>query len=170
MDAPFLFMQPIKINVEVDLGHLLAVTRYAERNRPLLLQTAANRYLRYLEQRYLRLGPPLKDSTIASKKSRGSDTPEAVMRESDHTRSQLSTKVVKQQIFVGYVRNSKVNRPSKKIGTTFALVKMHRTVHAGGLNPARPIVVQPSEGVKKRMVEDIKNDYNKLIRRFRRRK
>lgn len=169
MDAPFLFlMQPIKINVEVDLGHLLAVTRYAEKNRPVLLRTAANRYLRYLEQRYLRLGPPLRPSTVASKKSRGSDTPSAVMRESDHTRTQLSTKVVGQQIFVGYVRNSAVNRPSSKIKSTFVLVKLHRTPHAS--NPARPIIVQPSDGIKRRMVDDIKNDYNKLIRRFRRRK
>lgn len=155
------FMTKIRLNVTTDIRSLINIQRYAEKNRPLIVRTAANRYLQFLRNRYISLSAgsssqwmPLALSTVLRKIRRGiADDPTAILREYDVLLNSLNLKVNGQITYVGYTSDKKHPRgPS-----VFFLVIIHA-------DTGRRIIVLPSESVKKRMVDDIRKDYNKIVR------
>lgn len=146
------------------------VNRFQERNRPTLIETAAYRYLKYLRNRYIALSsrgstwPPLKQVTIYSKTQRGiADKPEWRLREYDILLNAMDIKVIAKRTYVGFVRNRRHPRGA----TIFELVRKHST--GEGKLPVREVLGLPSRQTAKRMAQDVRDQYNRIIRRNRRR-
>lgn len=159
-------MVSIKLNVTADIGQLIRVNRYAKQNQAKLLDIAANRYLRFLRNRYRALAagggdwPELAESTVTSKFARGvAEDPEAILREYDVLLNSLDKKVVGGKTFVGYVKDRKHPRGN----SVFRLVVIHASQR-------RKIIVLPGSAVRRKMIEDIKKEYAKAARQERRKK
>ncbi len=161
-------MAKLKINVVVNLKPLLNVQRYAAKNKPVLLNTAANRYLQYLRNRYLSLSAgsgewlPLQYETVKRKERRGiADNPTHILREYDAILSSLNILIKDKQTYVGFVRDKRHPRGLR----VFQLVR----IHAEGLRglPKRNAIGIPPQRTLKQMVDDIRVIYNKIIRRER---
>lgn len=154
------------INIVIDLRPLLDVTRYATKNRPTLLKVAGKRYVSYLRNRYFAMAsgggdwPPLQESTIVRKERRGwANDPDAILRETDTLIDSIGTRTRGQYVYVGFVRNSGHPRgPS-----VLELARIHQEGTA--TIPFRQIIVEPNSRTKRQMVEDIKKEYNKIIKR-----
>lgn len=162
-------MTRLVINVTADLKPLLNVHRYAEKNKPIVLLTAAQRYLRFLQRRFISLSagggewPELKQSTIERKERRGvSGNSEAILRESDELLQGLGLKFVHDTYHVGYVQNKQHWRAR---GTIF-LARIH--TKGLGIVPVRRVIGRPSNTVRRGMTTDIRREYQKIIRRARR--
>lgn len=163
-------MAKIRLNVVVDLANALNIKRYSQNNKPKLVETAANRYLQYSRNRYISLSagggewPGLKLTTVARKIRRGiADDPTAILRESDTILNELQVKIIGKVTYVGIFSNRM--HPRGPAITKLALIHTVGTI----LIDARPIVVSPPNQVRKRMVDDIRTTYNKLIRQQRKR-
>lgn len=164
-------MASIKLNMIADFKPLMSVDRFQKQNQPVLLQTAVQRYVQFLRNRYISLSagggewPELADSTVASKTSRGiAENPEAILRESDTMLASLSYKKVGNQIFVGIVNDDDHPRAE----SVKFLAKIHTRGSPKKKLPARVVVSGPDNRTRKRMVKDIRDQYNKLIRQNRR--
>lgn len=163
----------IKINVTADLSPALNPLRYLDKNRPIILKTAAERYLRYLKERFIRLSrgggewSPLEESTIASKKSRGSPTPRTILREFSDLFNSMGMRIGRNTWYVGFVTNFGISRPSDRASGTISLAKLH--TKGGGRNKIRRVIGLPSEHVRRAMLEDIRKEYKKIQDRFRKR-
>lgn len=167
----FIIMVQIKVNVIADLSKVLTVSRFSKNNQPILLQTAANRYLQFLKKRFIRLSagggewPKLKKVTRDSKRKRGAPNPRAILREFDELLSALSSKILGKKIFVGYVRNRKHTRAK----SVFHLAKVHTKGIPSKSGPVvRKVVGLPDTKTRNQMTIDIRNTYNRLIRSRRR--
>lgn len=165
----FIIMVQIKVNVIADLSKVLTVSRFSKNNQPILLQTAANRYLQFLKKRFIRLSagggewPKLKRITVLRKRRRGvADNPRAILREYDALLSALQSKILGKKVFVGFTRNR--SHPRGK--SVFFLAKIHtrgsRTI------PSRRVVGLPDTKTRNQMTIDIRNTYNRVIRSRRR--
>lgn len=166
----------LKINVVLDLKELLLVDRYSKKNQPELLNQAGNRYLQFLRNSYIAKSSgrgawsPLSEKTIERKEQRGiADSPHWILREYDHLLYSLDIKQKGKELFVGYVRDR--THLSGRI-TIHKLVKIHSLGAKKGKwkLPARPIIVLPNNSLRKKMVEDVKKVYQKVIRANRRKK
>lgn len=165
------YMAQIAINVVVDLSPFMNVVRYAEKNQPQLIETAARRLLRYQQQRFLRFSrgggtwKGLSDDTLRIKAARGeASNPNLILREKEELRHSMGMKLVRKTYHVGFVQNQGHWRAK---GTIF-LAKIH---HEGaGHNPERPVIGYPATHVKQAMVQDIKQKYRQLIARNRKKK
>lgn len=166
-------MSILRINVVADLSQMINLRRYTNEHKDILLRVAAQTYLNFLRQSYLvRSGggkgwASLKKSTIRSKRSRGiAENPSAIMRESDLLYTMLDKQVTPTKVFVGYIRNRSHSRGSK---TVFELVKIHATGAAKNLS-VRSIIELPDGRTRNRMINDIKQEYDKILRANQRRR
>lgn len=162
-------MAGIRVNVIADVSQLLNVSRFAKTNQPILLNTAAIRYLQFQRKRFLALSagggewPKLKRSTIKRKARRGiADNPRAILREYDALLSGLGFKTIGKKIFVGFTRN----RPHPRGKSVFQIAKIH--TKGLGVVPVRRVVGLPDSGLRIKMIDDIRTTYNKIIRANRR--
>lgn len=163
-------MVGIKVNVIADVSQLLKIDRFSKNNQPILLNTAAIRYLQFQRKRYLALSagggewPKLKKVTIQRKKRRGiAENPRAILREYDTLISSLGFKTIGRKIFVGFTRN----RPHPRGKSVFQIAKIH--TKGLGRVPVRRVVGLPDKALRIKMVDDIRTTYNKIIRANRRR-
>lgn len=154
------------INIVIDLRPLLEVTRYAVKNRPTLLKVAADRYVSYLRNRYFAMSsgggdwPPLQESTIIRKERRGwASDPDAILRETDTLIDSIGSRTRGQYVYVGFVRNS--GHPRAPSILELARIQQEGTATI----PFRPIIVPPNSRTRRQMVEAIKKEYNKIIKR-----
>lgn len=160
-------MVKIRLNVIADLSRVLNVSRYSKSNQLTLLQTAASRYLQYLKNRFIRLSagggewPKLKRITIQSKKKRGASNPRAILREFNELFGAIKARRLGSKIYAGYVRNE----PHTRSKSVFFLAKVHTkgTPSKSG-RIVRKVVGLPDTKTRKKMVEDIRNTYNRIIR------
>ena len=162
-------MAILTINIIVDLKQVLNIDKFSTRNRPLLLVKAAERYVQFLQDRYITyaLGggtwPPLKEETIKRKERRGvASDPTAILLESEDLFNNIKVRRRGNTLYVGYVRNvAHFRHPS---------VTRLVTIHAKGQgrNPVRRIMALPDDATRKQMVEDIRRAYNAEIQRNKR--
>ena len=155
----------LKLNVRLDLSRLLNVDRYQKSNQPKLLDIAADRYLRYLRNRYISLSagggewPDLTDSTIKSKAWRGiADNPSAILREYDLLLNSMGKVIRGKEIYVGYTSN----RQHPRGISIFQLVRIHSK--GEGRVPKRRVIGLPNQQTLKNMVNDVRSRYNRIIR------
>lgn len=163
----------VTLNVSLDVSQLLNVDRYQKQNQPLLLRTAVQRYHKWLRNRYISLAagsgrwPKLQLSTIQRKKRRAkkeagiTGKPHWILREYNVLLRALNYTVRNKQWLVGFTKN--VRHPRGR--TVFQLVRIH-SKGVGGL-PVRRIIDLPTNSVRKQMLEDIKKEYNKELRKRR---
>lgn len=168
----FIRMATIKLNLIADMKPLMSVDRFQKQNQPTLLQTAVQRYVQFLRNRYISLSagggewPQLADSTVASKESRGiAENPEAILRESDTMLEALSYRKIGNKLFVGIVHDEDHPRAE----SVKFLAKIHTAGSPKRKLPKRIVVSGPDNRTRKGMVKDIRDQYNKLIRQNRRR-
>jgi hypothetical protein len=166
-------MAQIAINVVADLSPFMNVVRYAEKNQPQLIETAARRLLRYQQERFLRLSrgggewQKLSDITMRIKAAREyASDPNLILREKDELRHGLGMKLVGKTYFVGYVQNLEHWR----YGGTVSLAKLHHFGVPRNNLPARRVIGRPSDHVKKQMTQDIKKKYQQIISRNKKKK
>lgn len=166
----------VKINVNLNLSQLMNVDRFQKRNQPILISTAADRYYKFLRNRFIALSSRgskdgsrgwkiLDPVTVKSKEYRGiADNPDWILREYDVLLNAMGTKTTGKKTFVGFVRNRK--HPRGKM--VFQLVR----IHGRGENnlPIRQMVALPSRSVAKKMAQDVRDQYNRVIRKNRRSK
>lgn len=159
-------MSTLRLFVDANLSQYIKVNRYAQNNQPLLLRTAAQRYVQFLQRRYIALAsgqgawPKLKRSTVLRKIRRGiADNPRFILREYNVLMNEIGLAIRGKQILVGYNRNRSHPRGSN----VFFLVQLH--ANGNSRLPKRQIVVYPDRATEKRMVEDIKDSYNRQIRK-----
>jgi len=160
----------ITINIIIDLKELMNINRYTEKNRTVLLDTAANRYLKYLKTRFISFSAgrgdwdPLKPDTIRIKTKRGvRGNPSWILRESDTLLNSLGIKKETGRIRVGLTRYRAHPRFN---GTSIMLRKIHQ--YGDGVVPQRIIVPVIASNTRRQIVDDIKKEYNKIIRANRR--
>lgn len=167
-----IFNMKLTINVAIDISPLMNVNRYVKKNQSTLLKTAANRYLTYLRNRYISLSsgsgewPPLAESTIKRKKRRiqqgyGTANPESILRETDTMLDTLGIRTRGKYVYVGYVRE----KPHPRGPSVNQLVNIH--ANGGVYLPSRNAMASPNNSTRIRMVEDIRDQYNKVIRQNR---
>jgi len=161
----------IKLNVNIDLSKVMNIKRFEQKNQPLLLSTAAARYEQFLRNRFIRNSRgggqwvSLAASTIKRKEQRGiADRPELILRESDLMLDSIGTKVVSGTTFVGFVRDRAHTRKIRLL----RLVRIHTI--GGPKLPSRKVVDYPDSNTRMKMVDDIKDQYNKQLRKNRRNK
>lgn len=168
----------LKLNVVVDLAPLLNVKRYSDANRPVLLEVAATRYLKFLKKRHYAGGgwARLKEVTIELKKWRqlkyGTPAnPNWVLRETNTLVKNLEKKATKDGYEVGHVVDrvhpstpDRIAKQGRRLRIS-RLVRIH-TLGEGGLTP-RKVIDPPNAELRKRMVEDVRTAYDKIIRRYR---
>lgn len=162
-------MTNLTINAVINLKPLLNVNRFQEQNRPTLLKVAGNRYLKFQRSRFIANASgggswaALARSTIQAKTRRGiAADPEWILREYDVLLNELAIKVQGKQLLVGYVRNR--SHPSGK--SVYFLVRVH--TRGTSRIPSRKVISEPTQTVLRGMVQDIRDEYNKVIRRERR--
>lgn len=162
----------MQVFVEFNLAEAFHLARYTERNRKVLTETAALRFYKYIRGRYLSLSggrgewPPLADSTIKKKEQRAlSNNPSAILRETDTLLGSLDVVFKSGTWLVGYVHDGPHNDSRKSIEEI-------AVYHNQGTDtmPQRPVLALPSSRVQRQMVEDVRNQYNKEIRRVRRKR
>lgn len=163
-------MSSVRINLVADLSRVMNVGRYSNRNKPVLLRTAANRYLQYSRKRFIALSAgggewrKLKRVTVLRKLQRGvADNPRAILREYDILLGAIDSKEVGDKIYIGIVRN----RSHPRGGTIIKIAKIH--TKGNSRLPARRVISGPNTSTLKKMVVDVRDSYNLLIRRQNRR-
>lgn len=168
----------LKLNVVVDLAPLLNVKRYSDANRPVLLEVAADRYLKFLKRRHYSGANwvPLTSETIRRKRFRqlkyGTPAnPEWVLRETNTLVENLEIKATKHGYDVGHVVDrihpstpDRVKKNGRRIRIS-RLVRMHTT--GDGNFPPRPVIEEPNAETRRGMVADVREAYKKVIRRYR---
>lgn len=164
-------MTRIVLSVTANLSPFLNVVRYAEKNRPELLETAAKRLLKYQRERFLRLSrgggewSPLKSETIKRKKRRGvSKNPSLILREKGELLAAMGMKISNNRYLVGFVQNRSHWRAK---GTTFLALVHH---FGKGRVSQRRVIGIADPHIKKRMVEDVKMKFRRVIAAQRRKK
>lgn len=162
-------MTTIRLNVITTIRPVINVNRYAEQNKPIILNTAARRLSRWQQNRFISFSAgggdwaKLAASTILRKTRRGvASNPEWILREYDELFTSFGFRNINGALVVGITNNKSHPRGS----TTFVIAR----VHQGGLGrvPVRRIVILPPKGILKQMNSDIRAEYNKIIRRNRR--
>lgn len=169
---------PIIINVKVDLKSLLSIQRYSKENRAVLSEVAANRYVKFLKNRFLGMSNAawvrLKNVTIQRKTRRQraygtKANPEAVLRETNTLITQLNKKNTKEGYIVGYVKD--IIHPGTPDRKKRIRISRLVRIHSDGQNlPIRKIIVPPNEDTRKQMAEDIRSEYTAIIAKYRSRK
>ena len=166
--------------VHWDLSPFLNVKRFAQKNRPTLLKVAAERYAKYLKNRYIQMAAgrgdwlPLTERTIENKTRRsaipdGAKNPYWILRETDDLMLSIKARQRNQSYVVGYVENRlhKKLTPDDRDITLLELIKIHQGITPQPRTPVRPIIVLPDRRTNRKMVEDVRDEYNKVIRRNR---
>lgn len=158
----------LTLNVRLNLQSLMNVDRFQKKNQSALISVAAQRYFKYLRNRFISNAsggnqwPPLKESTIERKERRGiADNPEWRLREYDYLLNSMGVKIIGKQTRVGFVKDRR--HPRGK--TVFQLIKIHGRGE-GGL-PIRQAIGLPNRSTSKQMAKDVRDQYNKLIRKNR---
>lgn len=156
----------LTLNVRFNLQSLLNVDRFQKKNQPALISVAAQRYFKYLRNRFISNSSGgsqwqrLKEDTVERKERRGiADNPEWVLREYDYLLNSMGVKVVGKQTRVGFVKDRK--HPRGK--TIFQLVRIHGRGE-GGL-PIRQAIGLPNRSTSRQMAQDVRDAYNRIIRK-----
>lgn len=167
----YIFFMLLKLSVITDLKQLLNVQRFAKSNQPVLLNAAAKRYVQYLRNRFISLSsrpgtwPKLAESTIKRKiRVKVAVNPKWILRESDTMLNSLGIRTRGNQVLAGFVRD----RPHPRAKSVNYLVKLHSHIIESKL-PYRPAIGSPNNATRKRMTEDIRDEYNRVIRRNKKR-
>lgn len=170
--------------VEINIREWLIVSRY--KNKPLLLQTAANRYRRYLVSRFRAMSargyhqegddyksgrgwPKLSERRLVQKEYRGiAKNPNWILRETDQLINSIDVETRGDSVLVGVVHDIVHTGylDDKPIGMR-ELVEKHQT--GKGHLPKRIIIVAPPKRLRRKMTKDIKDEYSKILRASRRR-
>lgn len=157
----------LKINVRFDLSRFMNLDRFQKKNQPLLVSTAADRYFKYLRNRFIanssggKQWPPLEESTIERKERRGiADNPKWKLREYDIILNSMGVKVIGKKTYAGFVRDRR--HPRGK--TVFQLVRIHGR---GEGQKIRKAMGYPNRPTMKKMVQDVRDQYNKRMRSVR---
>jgi len=159
------------LNIRTDLSQAMNVMRFARKNRSALLETAAKRYLKFLEERHLAGAnwPPLSEETIKRKVRRQKQfgtaaDPSSVLQETMFLVENLDMEKTKQGWNVGHTKNRvhpNVGRKGRLL--TNKLIRIH-TLGEGNV-PPRKVIDKPTTTVRKEMTEDIRREYRRMIRR-----
>lgn len=170
----------LKLNVVVDLAPLLNVKRYTDANRQVLLEVAADRYLKFLKKRHygganwVTLRPAtIKRKRIRQLKYGTPANPNWVLRETDTLVDNLEKKATKNGYDVGHVVDrihpstpDRIGKNGK--GRRIRISRLVRIHTAGDSSlPPRPVIEPPRPDTRKRMVADVRSAYDKVIRRYR---
>lgn len=163
-------MWKVRIDIIADMKPMLNVYQFAEKNQPIILEIAAKRYLQYLRRRYIAQSAggggweDLKESTIESKRKRNvADNPEWILREYDIVLNSLGIKNTPKRVYVGVVKSTQHPRGNNSIEIA--------TIHQVGEGlPARQIIPKVENSIRKKMVDDIRKQYDKVVRANRRKK
>lgn len=161
----------VRIDIIADMKPLLNVYRFAEKNQPILLEVAAKRYLQYLRRRYISQSAggggweDLEDSTVDSKEARRvARNPNWILREYDLVLKSLGIKNTPKRVYVGVVNSE----PHPRGNTTIEIAKVHQK--GTDLIPRRVIIPKVENTIRRKMVDDVRKEYDKVIRANRRKK
>lgn len=181
-EIPLIYMSD-PIYVVIDLSQFYAVKRYAEKNRPILLKTAAQRYQDYLKRRFraysargfgwLELSKRRLREKERDQFRTGVRRISWILRETDQLLNAIEVKPDRDQYMVGIVKN-KTHRGFKivrgrEVSNNIGMARLAEIHQFGrGHVPARPFMVLPNRSTQLRMVRDVRDEYNKIIRANRR--
>jgi len=156
----------LRIDVTADVSEFINIMRFAEKNRPLLLRTAAERYLRWMTKRFVAFSaggghwPELKETTILRKEARAEAiNPYWILRESDNLLNNFSIKEDDDGIWVGYHGDEPDHSISSE--SMIWLVEHHAVDN-------RDAVAPPDRATKRQMTEDIRKEFRKVVKRMNR--
>lgn len=144
------------------------VDRFQRQNQPTLISTAAERFARYQRSRFISLSSrpgqwaKLKDSTVERKERRGiADNSEWILREYDVMLNAIGVKIIGKRTYVGFVRDRR--HPRGK------MISQLVRIHSLGLRnlPIRKPLGLPNRSTMRKMVEDVRDRYNRIIRQNR---
>lgn len=166
--------------VHWDLTQIFQLKRFSDKNRPILLRVAAQRYAKFLRNRFISLSAGssrdgqwrnLVERTIKRKERRLAKNPHYILRETDQLLNSIRARSREQEYIVGVFDNTphiKVE-PNDPDITILELVKIHQGIGKRSPHiPIRPIVVLPNGRVQRQMVNDVRKEYDKIIRKNRR--
>lgn len=158
-------MTKIQMNVVAHMDEVIRFNRYAQKNQPAIMETAAKRLLKYEKDRFLRLSrsggssvwPALSDITERIKEARGyTKYPAFILREKDELRNSMGMQIIRNRWYVGFVTNKGHWRYE---GGTRGLAAIHH--YGEGNVPKRTVIGVPPLYVKKNMASDIRREFKK---------
>jgi len=163
----------VTIEVTVDISDYLKIFRFAQKNRKTIVRLAAERYVRWLRKRYISLSagggsdddgggtwPELADETIERKIRRKiAKNPHYILREGDDMMDAIDMEERADGTYVGYVDEG-MDHPRSSMSMVELVVH-----HAG---TGRDAIARPSNTIRKRMADDVRKEWNKMKRKYRR--
>jgi len=159
----------LKIDVTIDISEYLNIMRYAEKNRRILVELAAERYQQWLIRRFLSLSgggghwTELKQSTVDRKEREGLvENPNWILRETGSLLDNITMEDTEDgSITVGY--NDEDAEHERSVMSIGELV---RHQYAEG----RDAIAEPDSSTRRRMAADVKKEFDKIVRRMRKKK
>jgi len=162
------------VTIQVDLSPFLKTFRYAKKNQAKLAEVAAERFRRWLRGRFIAMSagagtpgtggtqwPALETETVLRKIRRKVATnPYWILREYNHLLRNIETQRAVDGMYVGYVRDEE-HESKRSEKTVIWLVEHHAET-------GRNAITEPNRATRKKMAADVKKEFDKIKRRFRR--